>query len=145
MTTIIDTIIPTESVLSSILSEIVNSNVEETNYVINALENVVNLLNKDGKTYISYGPWWPAIKNLIIENGNTNLGQVVESDVAQIYSYSRPALTILAGIMYSASRLNDHVVTDPYHYLDVSQSADDTEPYLYVSTDESIDKYQFPH
>lgn len=70
------------------------------------------------------------------------IGQVVDSDVAEIYKMSRPALTVLAGHLYSSDRLENDAVYNPVHALEVAPYADDTEPYVYISYDESIEKYR---
>nr|QBM91522.1 hypothetical protein NNIBIDOC_00196 [Salmonella sp.] len=81
---------------------------------------------------------WPALKTLLLERGDISFGQVVDSDVAEIYKMSRPALTVLAGHLYSSDRpkMTRH---NPVHVLWKSHPADDTEPYVYTSYhDESI-------
>lgn len=55
---------------------------------------------------------------------------------------SRPALTVLAGHLYSSDRLENDAVNNPVHALEVAPYADDTEPYVYTSYDESIEKYR---
>ncbi|WP_241646979.1 olxA [Rosenbergiella metrosideri] len=144
MTTLVDTVIPQEAYLEEILRGVMPDGMTENNYLDSSLTNIKSLILSQPERYIAYGPWWPALKQLIVESGEYGLGQNIDSDVAAIYSYQRPALTVLSAIIYSAERLVDHIVTDPYHYLDVSESADDTEPYMYVSTDISITKFNLP-
>ncbi|WP_241613236.1 olxA [Rosenbergiella epipactidis] len=142
---LVETVIPQESYLNDILKDILSSGISEKDYVKNAISNIKQMIILDPRRYIAYGPWWPAIKQLIVGSGEVGIGQNIESDVAAIYSYPKNALTVLAGIIYSTERLEDHIVDDPYHYLNVSEISDDTEPYLYVSDDISISKYHLPN
>ncbi|MDT0178177.1 olxA [Enterobacter sp. BRE11] len=139
MTTLIDTIKPTESYIESLLPLALDGRTEEA-YVTNYLENLVKRAGSNRFAYRAFGPWWPAVKTLLLEHAITKFGQVVESDVAEIYSLSRPALTVIAAHLYADDRTENDAVYSAAHLLPVMQSADDTEPYLYVSYDESIEK-----
>lgn len=101
MTTLIDTVKPTESYLEDILPQALNGRSEEE-YLTVYLDGMVERLKKNPQLYHLYGPWWPALKTLLLERGDISFGQVVDSDVAEIYKMSRPALTVLAGHLYSA-------------------------------------------
>lgn len=141
MSTLLDTILPEESYIKSIFGSEFMGGITELEYVNNLTVGIVSILKGTPTYYKAFGPWWPAVKRIIITSGNYDFGQNIDSDVEQIYSYSSDALTLLAATLYSTERLNDHVIDDAYHYLAVSPAADDTEPYLYVSTDTSVDKY----
>ncbi|GDT61989.1 olxA [Escherichia coli] len=141
MTTLIDTVKPTESYLEDILLQALNGRSEEE-YLTVYLDGMVERLKKNPQLYHLYGPWWPALKTLLLERGDISFGQVVDSDVAEIYKMSRPALTVLAGHLYSSDRLGNDAVYNPVHALEVAPYADDTEPYVYISYDESIEKYR---
>lgn len=141
MSTLIDAILPTEKDLEDALFSVIESQEDQVLYVEKTLENLVTILNRRPEQFKSYGPWWPAIKTLLINHGYGDFGQVVNSDVAQIFSYSRESLTLVAGILYSSERLESYLVSDAYHSLSVRPEADDTEPYLYISEDESLEKY----
>lgn len=141
MTTLIDTIKPTETYIESLLPLALDGRTEEA-FSLNYLENLVKRVSSARLAYRTFGPWWPAIKTLLLER-TTKFGQVVESDIAEIYSLSRPALTIIAAHLYADERTENDAVFSAYHLLPVVPSADDTEPYLYVSYDESIEKRRY--
>ncbi|MBD8156007.1 olxA [Pantoea agglomerans] len=142
MTTLIDTIKPTETYIESLLPLALDGRTEEV-FLVNYLENLVKRVSSTRFAYRAFGPWWPAVKTLLLERANTKFGQVVESDVAEIYSLSRPALTVIAAHLYADDRTENDAVFSAVHLLPVMPSADDTEPYLYVSYDESIEKRRF--
>lgn len=142
MTTLIDTIIPNRQYIVEVLNTALTSDLDEDKYTQMSIKNIAGLIVANPAHYAMFGPWWPAIKKLIIGTGDTTLGQTYPEDIAEIYTYDRPALTLIAGVLYSNERLIDHVVTDSYHFLPVMPSADDTDPYLYESYDESLDKYK---
>lgn len=139
MTTLIDTIKPTEPYIESLLPVALDGR-NEDQYITDYLENLVKRLESNRRAYRTFGPWWPALKTFLLERGITTFGQVVESDVADIYSLSRPALTVIAAHLYADERVDNDAVYSADHLLAVMPSADDTEPYLYVSYDESIEK-----
>lgn len=142
MTTLIDTIKPTETYIESLLPLALDGRTEEA-FLVNYLENLVKRVSSTRLAYRAFGPWWPAVKTLLLERATTKFGQVVESDVAEIYSLSRPALTVIAAHLYADDRTENDAVFSAVHLLPVMPSADDTEPYMYVSYDESIEKRRF--
>ncbi|EFM17705.1 MULTISPECIES: hypothetical protein [unclassified Pantoea] len=142
MTTLIDTIKPTETYIESLLPLALDGRTEEA-FLVNYLENLVKRVSSTRFAYRAFGPWWPAVKTLLLERATTKFGQVVESDVAEIYSLSRPALTVIAAHLYADDRTENDAVFSAVHLLPVMPSADDTEPYMYVSYDESIEKRRF--
>ncbi|HGC5227424.1 TPA: olxA, partial [Escherichia coli] len=119
MTTLIDTVKPTESYLEDILPQALNGRSEEA-FLDAYLNGMVERLKRDPQLYHLYGPWWPALKTLLLERGDISFGQVVDSDVAEIYKMSRPALTVLAGHLYSSDRLENDAVYNPVHALEVA-------------------------
>lgn len=140
MTTLIDTVKPTESYLDTLLPGALIGRTE-AEYVDAYLTGLISRLVAAPKMYRSFGPWWPAVKLMILDKGETRLGQTVEGDVASIYTTSRPAYTIIAAHLYSDMRMDNNGVYNQIHLLDVASYADDTEPYIYTSYDESIEKY----
>lgn len=139
MTTLIDTIKPTETYIETLLPLALDGRDEEQ-YVADYLENLVKRMDADRRSYRTFGPWWPALKTYLLERGITTFGQVVDSDVEIFYTHSRPALTIIAAHLYADERVENDAVYSADHLLPVMPSADDTEPYLYVSYDESLEK-----
>jgi hypothetical protein len=141
MTTLIETIMPTEGYVTSLLEEALNGKSEQE-FVAFYLQGVIDRVIREPRTYRCFGPWWPAIKTLIIAGGCTKLGQIVESDVAETYKMSRPALTVIAAHLYSDERVDRDGLFNSIHQLVVLPTSDDTEPYIYTSYDESIEKYK---
>lgn len=139
MTTLIDTVKPTETYIEGLLTLALDGR-NEDQYVTDYLENLVKRMNANRLAYRAFGPWWPSLKTFLLERGITTYGQVVESDVADIYSLSRPALTIIAAHLYADDRIENDAVYSADHLLPVTPSADDTEPYWFVSYDESLEK-----
>lgn len=142
MTTLIDTIKPTEEYIESVLQEHALSGRTEEEFTTAYLNGLVERLIADVRTYRSFGPWWPALKVMLLEDGQTDFGQIVDGDVAAIYSMGRPALTLVAAHLYADEVLESGNIHSADHYLSVTPSADDTEPYLYTSYDESIEKFK---
>ncbi len=142
MTTLIDTIKPTEEYIETILKEQVLDGGSEEAFLRVYLEGLVGRLEENVLTYRSFGPWWPALKTLLLQGGVTRFGQVVDSDVAAIYNMSRPALTLVAAHLYADEILETGNIFAADHPLSVIPSADDTEPYIYESYDESIEKFK---
>lgn len=140
MTTLIDTIQPPEAYLESVLPEGLRQR-SESEYVNQYLTNLIARLKAEPRLYRSFGAWWPSIKSLIIEQDENTFGILIDSDVAAIYTMSRPALTIVAAHLYSNERLESGSVYSAYHTLDVNDDADDTEPYVYVSNDVDVEAF----
>ncbi|EPT8338697.1 olxA (plasmid) [Enterobacter sp. JBIWA008] len=141
MTTLIDTVKPTEAYLEEILPQALVDRKEEE-FVTLYLENMFKRISTNAGLYHLYGPWWPALKTMLLTRGLTDLGQIVDSDVAQIYQMSRPALTILAAQLYADERFASNSVNNPVHMLETASYANDTEPYIYTSYDESLEKFK---
>lgn len=141
MTTLIDTIKPAESDLLLFLDQALEGRTEAA-YVADFMRGMGDRINSNPQLYHSYGPWWPAMKTLLLESGDLRLGQSVDADVAELYAMSRPALTILAAFLYSLDREQNEGIYNSVHFLPVAEYADDTEPYLYVSSDDSIEKFK---
>lgn len=141
MTTLIDTVKPTESYLNTLLPQALNG-LDEDCYVEKCLSGLIDVLTANPKMYRVYGPWWPALKTLLLTRGEVSLGQIVDSDVAEIYKMSRPALTLLSAYLYSGERVENDAVFNPVHVLEVAGYSDDTEPYIYTSYDESIERFR---
>ncbi|WP_142971333.1 olxA [Enterobacter hormaechei] len=141
MTTLIDTVKPTEAYLEEILPQALVGRSEEK-FVSVYLENMFVRVTARPELYHLYGPWWPALKNLLLAHEHTGLGQIVDSDVAQIYQMSRPALTVLASQLYADERFASNSVNNPVHMLETASYASDTEPYVYIGYDESLEKFK---
>ena len=142
MTTLIDTVLPTEEHLEEILTAYALDGRGEGEFVEVYLRGLEQRLEANSLSYRSFGPWWPALKTMLLERGITTWGQIVDSDVAEIYSMRRPALTLVAAHLYADEVADTGNMFSADHLLSVMLSADDTEPYHYVSYDESVEKYK---
>lgn len=142
MATLIDTVLPTEEYIESVLIEHALDGRSEPEFVEGYLNGLEQRLTANVLAYRSFGPWWPALKTLLLERGFLSIGQIVDSDVAAIYSMSRPALTLIAAHLYADDIIDTGNMFSADHLLSVMPSADDTEPYLYVSYDESVEKFK---
>lgn len=142
MTTLIDTIKPTEEYVESVLQEHALAGRSEEEFIATYLNGLAERLEADARAYRSFGPWWPSLKVMLLEAEQTDFGQIVDGDVAAIYSMSRPALTLVAAHLYADEIVESGNIYSADHLLSVMPSADDTEPYHYVSYDESIEKYK---
>ncbi|MDV1094926.1 olxA (plasmid) [Raoultella ornithinolytica] len=141
MTTLLDTVKPSTAYLEEILPQALTGRTEQE-YVAAYLGAMVLRLQASPRLYHLYGPWWPALKNLLLESGDVSLGQIIDSDTVAIYQMNRPALTVLAAQLYADERIETDAIYNAVHMLEVASYADDTEPYIYVSYDESIEKYR---
>lgn len=140
MTTLIDTIQPPEAYLEGILPQALGQRTE-SEYVKFYIANLIARLNTNPQLYRSFGAWWPSLKSLIIEQDEKIFGILVDSDVAAIYTMSRPALTIIAAHLYSNEREANGSIYSAYHVLDVNDNADDTEPYVWISNDDDMEAF----
>ncbi|WP_426575286.1 olxA (plasmid) [Xenorhabdus stockiae] len=138
MTTLIDTIQPSEAYLETVLAEAVGTKTEKE-YVAFYLTNLITRLKAEPRLYRSFGAWWPSMKSLIIAQGEKALGVLVDTDVAAIYTMSRPALIVVAAHLYSYERFERGLIYSSDHLLDVNDDAEDTEPYWWFSNDEDVE------
>lgn len=141
MTTLIDTVMPVEDDIEQVLQVDGLAGRTEDAFTAAYLSNVVVQLRDNPASYRSFGPWWPEVKRLMSENlANQDFGQSIDVDVKAIYCLTRPALTVIAAHLYRAERIDSGYLYSAYHELPVHDDADDTEPYLYVSADEDMEK-----
>lgn len=104
----------------------------ETQFVCDYLEGICKFIDSRHDYYRSYGPYWPAIKSLLIENGLYNSDGEIDEDIRSVYSYDDDSLTVVAASLYQNMRLEDGLFYSAYHQLPV---ADIDEPYEYYSYD----------
>ncbi|HBM2815699.1 TPA: olxA [Enterobacter hormaechei subsp. xiangfangensis] len=139
MTTLIDTVQPSEAYLEEVLLSARGERSEEA-WLSTITATIVDNLRADPRIYAAYGPWWPEVKNVIISTGEEAFGLLNETDVASIYKMSRPALTVLAGVLYMNMRADAGMIFSKEHQLEVNENTDDTEPYDYLSSDPQVDR-----
>jgi len=93
-------------------------------------------LRIEPRLYRAYGPYWPAVKSILIGHGAKLPNRSVDVDVKADYSYPREALTLVAAALYEEARLERGLYYSSRHFLPLIATADDDEDYLYVSLDE---------
>lgn len=141
MTTLIDTVQPSERYIEEILNEHALNGRSELEYASAYLAGLSSRLRATPALYRAFGPWWPAMKKLLIDEVGPDLfGGQVAQDVCAIYSLSRPGLTVVAAHLYSANRIELGLIYTPQHELAVHADADDTEPYTYYCDDDQMEK-----
>lgn len=139
MATLIDTVQPSESDVEMQLTS-ARGNRSEAEWLGNILVSLNENLQRQPKIYVSFGPWWHAIKNILIKYGYDSYGQLIQIDVAAIYQMSRDALTVCAGLLYHSDRIDGGMIYNREHMLEINESADDTEPYPFTIEDGEMDR-----
>lgn len=137
MTTLHDTIMPDEEYLSCFLDEALEGRSLEQ-YVDEYMAVLNTRLCKDLRCYRSYGPFWPAIKSMLLERGYTVAGKENDGPVATLYSYDDEALTLIAATLYSNERLETGNFYNAEHLLPTKPEVDE-EVYPYYSDDMEIE------
>ncbi|MFI7813010.1 olxA [Citrobacter werkmanii] len=138
MYTLIDTIQPGADYLESILPEALAGKAEE-DWISLYLSNLAKRLALHPAQYRSFGPWWPALKDMLIASGYNQFGIMNDIGVAAIYRMPRPALTLVAAHLYSMERFDNGLVYEAHHTLEVNDTAADTEPYHWESYDDELE------
>lgn len=133
MTTLKDTQRPDESYLEAVLDGALNGR-SEAQFATDFLSGVGRCLLPEPRYYRSFGPWWWALKIMLVESGNSSAGDQIDEDIADTYQYDRPALTAVAAYLYQQMRMENGLIFSSSHQLPVPESIDD-EPYEFVSFD----------
>lgn len=137
MTTLHDTIMPDEEYLSGFMEEALEGRSVEQ-YVDEYMAVLNTRLRKDLRCYRSYGPFWPAIKSMLLARGYTVAGREIDVPVAALYSYEEEALTLIAATLYSNERLESGNFFNAEHLLPTKPEVDE-EVYPYYSDDTEIE------
>ena len=137
MTTLHDTIMPDEEYLSGFMDEALEGRSEEQ-YVDEYMPVLNTRLSKDIRCYRSFGPFWPAVKSMLLARGYTIAGRENDGPVASLYSYENEALTLIAATLYSNERLESGNYYNAEHLLPTKPDVDE-EVYPYYSDDTEIE------
>ncbi|EOZ1526151.1 hypothetical protein [Enterobacter hormaechei] len=137
MTTLHDTIMPDEEYLSGFMDEALEGRSEEQ-YVDEYIAVLNTRIRKDLRCYRSYGPFWPAIKAMMLVRGYTVAGRENDGPVASLYRYESDALTLIAATLYSNERLESGNFYNAEHLLPTKPDVDE-EVYPYYSDDNEIE------
>jgi len=138
MATLIDTIQPPVTYLTEALQDAIIDQTEQQ-FMSLWLENCARRLDGDPAQYRSFGPWWPAVKNMLIGAEYNQFGLLVDADVIAIYHYPQESLNLVAAHLYSMERFDQGLIYSAQHLLQVNETADDTEPYDYQSFDPEVE------
>ncbi|MHA0510222.1 peptide-binding protein [Enterobacter kobei] len=137
MTTLHDTILPDEAYLSQYLEEALEGRSED-DYVEEYLALLNSRLAGDLRCYRSFGPFWPAVKSLLVAGGYTIAGIEIDMPVASFYRYESDALTLIAATLYSMERFEGGNYYVAEHLLPTKPDIDE-EVYPYYSDDTEIE------
>lgn len=135
MATLLDTLRPNVAYLQQTLNRALNGR-SEKKFVEDYIIALTKRLSIEPRLYRAYGPYWPAVKTILLDHGAKLPSQVIDVDVRADYSYPREALTLVAAALYEEARLERGLYYSSRHFLPLVPTADDDEDYLYVSLDE---------
>ncbi|HAV1601567.1 TPA: olxA [Enterobacter hormaechei subsp. xiangfangensis] len=139
MATLIDTIQPPEEHIEKILT-MARGVLSEDAWVSQMSSVIVDNLTRNPALYAAFGPWWYAVKNILLAKGYDNFGILIQSDVFSIYQMNRDALTLCAAVLYQDTRTDEGIVYSREHVLEVNENADDSEPYTFVLEDDEVNR-----
>lgn len=88
------------------------------------------------RLYRAYGPYWPAVKTILLGHNAVLPSVAIDAGVKADYSYPRDSLTLVAAALYEHARLERGLYYSSHHFLPLIPLADEDEDYLYVSLDE---------
>jgi hypothetical protein len=142
MTTLKDTLRPDDQYLSTVLTGSLDGRSED-DFLNDYLAGVAQCLASEPRYYRSFGPWWAALKQLLIERNFSVVGHQVDEDIADIYQYENDALTAVAAYLYQQERLRNGLIFSSSHQLAVPENIDD-EPYELVSYDLDLESKVTP-
>lgn len=136
MYTLKDTMLPPEDHLRNYIDAEVPDTDDET-VIQQCIEGIARNLVQDPRMYRSYGAFWPAVKQLIIERVPTgDAGENVDHDIAAVYSYDNPVYTLAAATLYHSHRISGGFQYATQHHLPV----DDYETYEFHYSDEEMER-----
>jgi len=134
MATLLDTLRPNVAYLQKTLISALNGRTE-TKFVADYVLGLTRRLQVEPRLYRAYGPYWPAVKSILLEHGARLPSAAIDTDVKADYSYPRESLTLVAAALYEQARLERGLYYSSHHFLPLIQTADD-EDYMFVSLDE---------
>ena len=78
---------------------------------------VATRLGQDRRRYRDYGPWWPALKQVMNRNGY-NLGSQSDPLIAQAYCFAEDVQTLIAADEFRTAYLKANVIYTNEFMLD---------------------------
>lgn len=82
------------------------------------LKNTIKILRQNPKQYLSYGPYWWPLKDMLIKRGFRDFGNTTQQEWVDALSYEEDALTIAACWAYSQLRIDEGNIYNYRHILD---------------------------
>lgn len=135
MATLLDTLRPNVAYLQQTLIGALHGRTE-AKFVADYVLGLTRRLRAEPRLYRAYGPYWPAVKTILLDHGAKLPSAAIDTDVRADYSYPREALTLVAAALYEQARLERGLYYSSHHFLPLIATADDDEDYLFVSLDE---------
>jgi len=80
---------------------------------------VAERLGKDRRRYRDYGPWWPALKEVMNRNGYT-LGDQTDPLIAKAYRFDDDVATLIAADEFRTAYLKTNVIYANQFLLDAA-------------------------
>jgi len=80
---------------------------------------VAERLGKDRRRYRDYGPWWPALKEVMNRNGYT-LGSQTDPLIAKTYRFDDDVATLIAADEFRTAYLKTNVIYANQFLLDAA-------------------------
>lgn len=94
-------------------------NKSDTDFVRTYLSGVVRSLIENPLIYRSFGAYWWPLKELIIENGVTVLGDNLEAETTEHFRYEEDSLTCCAAYAMQQTKLKDNQLLSSDNLLDL--------------------------
>ncbi|WP_419238296.1 hypothetical protein ACN08P_23515 (plasmid) [Photobacterium leiognathi subsp. mandapamensis] len=127
-------LVPSVADLEHLLAE-ATAETEQTEYVESYLTKLVDLLKSNPRTYRAYGPYWWAIKRMLINRLISDFGDNVEAVTVDKFFIEDEANTIVASWSYQNYQFTNGNQTSPFHVLPLV----DDEDYEYCLVDDSME------
>lgn len=120
--------LPTQAQIKSLVDE-ATSKVGREVFFENNLRGIKTMLDSNPSLYHHYGPYWWAVKDLLVANGVLD-GQEDEPITRKHFKFDDPIYTLCAAWAYHQHQIESMVINTNLHYFDL-----DGEPYEYALED----------
>jgi len=131
-----DTIKPRESAVFRLMREEMGAT-PESEIVTNYINGVAKNLTKNPTHYRSYGPYWWALKEIMINHGINKFGETLEVITTEHFKYDDEAYTVVAAWDYSTMKFDEGRINISNHNL----PTEDGEGYEYELIDQEMEFY----
>ena len=107
---------PESEALEKVLQKEIG-NQDRSVFVSRFLKGTAEILQREPRQYLSYGPYWWPLKRLLISAGYSSFGTEVLDDFADTMSYEKDELTIVACWAYSTTLLENGSIYSAFHVI----------------------------